>query len=57
MENEPIFEWSLGNNILDKQEDGEDFDNMINDLQQHHNDDEDSDYIPDNYDGYDNSLG
>ena len=51
MENGPIFEWSPGNIILDKQEDKEYFDNLINDLQNHHNDDNGSDYVPDNYDG------
>ena len=57
MENGPIFEWSLGNIVLDEQEDEEYFENLINDLQNHHNDDEGRDYVPDNYDGDDDSLG
>ena len=43
MENRPIFERSPGNIVLDKQEDEEYFDNLINDLRHHHNDDDDSD--------------
>ena len=57
MENGPIFEWSLGNIVLDEQEDEEYFENLINDLQNHHNDDKGRDYVPDNYDGDDDSLG
>ena len=57
MENGPIFEWIPGNIILDKQEDEEVFDNLINDLQHHHNDDNYSDDVPD-YSGWDDdSLG
>ena len=33
------------------------FDKMINDLQHHHNDDEDSDYVPDDSDEYENIIG
>ena len=40
MENRPIFNWSPGNIILDEQEGEEFFDNLINDLQHHHNDDD-----------------
>ena len=57
MENGPIFEWSPGNIVLDEQEDKEDFSNLINDLQRHHNDEDDSNYVPDNSDGGDYSLG
>ena len=53
----PIFEWSPVNIILDQQEDEEDFDNIINDLQQHHNYHNCSDYVPDGSDGDDNILG
>ena len=53
----PIFEWSPVNIILDQQEDEEDFDNPINDLKHQHNDDDNSDYIPENSDGDDGSLG
>ena len=42
---------------MDEQEEEEDFDNLINDLQYHHNDGDNSDYVPDDYDGYDDSLG
>ena len=55
--NGPIFEWIPGNIVLDKQEDEEDFDNPINDLKHQHNDDDNSDYIPENSDGDDNILG
>ena len=57
MENMPIFEWSPGNTILDEQEDEEDFDNLINDLQHYHNDEDNIDYVPDDSDGDDDSLG
>ena len=57
MENGPIFEWIPGNIVFDEQEDEEDFDNLINDLQHHHNDDDYSDYVPDDSDGYVYSLG
>ena len=33
------------------------FDNLINDLQHHHNDDYNSDYVPDNYNDNDYSPG
>ena len=46
MENGPIFEWSPGNIILDDQDYEEYFHNLINDLQHHHNDDEDSNCVP-----------
>ena len=42
---------------MDKKEDKEDFDNLINDPQHHHNDGNDSDYVPDNYDGDEDILG
>ena len=57
MENGPIFEWSPGNIILDKQEDEEYFDNLINDLQHQHNDDEDRGYVQEDYDADDDRLG
>ena len=43
--------------VLDEQEDKEDVYNLINYLQHHHNDDNDSDYVPDDSDGDDNILG
>ena len=46
MKNGPFFEWIPGNIILDKQDDEEDFDSLINDLQHHHNYDEGRDYVP-----------
>ena len=52
-----IFEWIPGNIILDEQEGKEDFDNLINDLQHHHNDEDDSKYVPANSDEDKNSLG
>ena len=57
MENGSIIECSPGSIIFGEQEDKEIFDNLINDLQHHHNDDNNSDYVPDNYVGDDNSLG
>ena len=42
---------------MDEQEDEEDFDNLINDLQNHHNYENSRDYVPDNYDEDDNILG
>ena len=57
MKNGPIFEWSTGNIILDYQENKKYFDRMINDLQHHHNADDNSNCVPDNSDGDDNSLG
>ena len=56
MENGKCFKCRPGKIVLENQEDEEDFDNLINDLQHHHNDDN-SDYIPDNYYGYDDILG
>ena len=53
MEDGTIFEWSQGNIILGNQEDEEYFENLKNDLQRHNNDDNDSNYVPDNYDGDD----
>ena len=57
MGNGPIFEWRPGNIVLDKQEDKEDFYKLINDLPHHHNDDDDNDYVSENSDGDDDSLG
>ena len=57
MENGTIFEWSQGNIILDKQEDKEVFDNLINDLQNHHNDYGDRGYVQEDYDADDDRLG
>ena len=57
MKNGSIFEWSPVNIILDKQEDEEVFDNLINYLKNHHNCDYGSEYVPDNSDGDENSLG
>ena len=57
MENGPIFEWIQGNIVLDEHVDEAFFDKMINDLQHHHNDDEDSDYVPDDSDEYENIIG
>ena len=57
MENGPIFEWVPGNIVLDEQQDEEDFDNLINNLQHHHNDEYDIYYVPENADEYDDSLG
>ena len=57
MENGTIFEWSPGNIVLDEQEDKEDVYNLINYLQHHHNDDNDRDYVTDDYVGYDDILG
>ena len=51
MENEPIFEWSPWNIVLDEQEYKEDFNNLINDLHHHHNYDNYSNYLPHHYDG------
>ena len=45
------------NIVLDEKEDWKYFDNLINDLQHHHNDDDNSNYVPYDYDGDDNSLG
>ena len=42
---------------MDEQEEEEDFDNLINDLQYHHNDGNNSNYVSDDYDGYDDRLG
>ena len=56
MENGPILEWILGNIVLDKQENEEVFDNLINYLQYHHNDDDNRDNVPEDSDGDDNSL-
>ena len=42
---------------MDEQEDEEYFDNLINDLQYHHNDDDGSNYIPYDSDEDDDSLG
>ena len=42
---------------MDEQEDREDFDNLINDLQHHHNDNYDRNYVPENSDEDDDSLG
>ena len=53
MENGQIFEWIPGNIILDKKDDKEVFDNLINDLQHHQNDDDNRNYVPDNSDGDD----
>ena len=57
IKNGPILYWIPGNIILDEQEDEEDFDNLINDLQYHHNDDDGSNYIPYDSDEDDDSLG
>ena len=57
MKNGPIFKWILGNIILDDQEEEEYFEDLIHDLQHHHNGDNDSDYLPDDYDEDDDSLG
>ena len=57
MENRPIFEWIPWKFLLEEQKDEEYFDNLINDLQHHHNDEDNSDYVSDDYDGDDDSLG
>ena len=57
MENRPIFEWSPGNIILENQEDEDFFDNLINDLHHHSNDEENRDYVSEDSDGDVNSLG
>ena len=57
MEKGTVIEWSPGNIVLDDQEDEVDFDSLINDLQQHHNDDNDRAYVSDDYDGDDDILG
>ena len=57
MENGPIFEWSPGNIILENQEDEDFFDNLINDLHHHSNDEENRDYVSEDSDGDANSLG
>ena len=57
MKKGPIFKWIPRNIILDEQEDEEDFNNLINDLQQHHNYDEEGEYVPDDYDEDGDSLG
>ena len=57
MENGTIFEWIPGNMLLDDQEDEEVFDNLINNLQHHHNDENVSNYVPDNSDGDNDILG
>ena len=57
MENGPVFERSLGNIILDKKEDKEVFDNLMNDLHHHHNDDNDRKYVSENSDEDDNIIG
>ena len=52
IKNGPVFEWIPGNIILDYQEEKEGFYNLINNLQHHHNDEDDSDYVTDNsYEG------
>ena len=56
MENMPIFEWIPGNIILENHENKEFFDNLINDLQNHHNDYNDSNYVSDDSDEDSNSL-
>ena len=56
MGNGPIFEWRPGNFILEGQEGKEDFYDLIHDLQNHHNDDNDSNYVPDDSGEYDDSL-
>ena len=57
MGNGPIFEWIPGNIILEVHEDKEVFDNVINDLQHQNNYEDDSEYVPDDSDGDDDSLG
>ena len=57
MENRPVFEWIPGKIVLDEQEDEKYFENLINDLQHHHNNDYYSKYLPDGSDGDDSSLG
>ena len=57
MGNGPIFEWSPGNIILEDQEDKEVFDNMVNYLQHHHNNDNDSNYVTDGSGGDYDRLG
>ena len=42
---------------MDDHEEKEYFENLINDLKHHHNDDNDSDNVPDNSDGDDDILG
>ena len=57
MKNEPIFELIPGSITLEEQELKVYFDNLINYLQNHHNDEDDSDYVTDDSDEDDNSLG
>ena len=57
MENGPVLEWSTGNIVLDMQEDKEIFHKLINGIQHHDNDDNNSDYVTDNYNVDDDRLG
>ena len=57
MKNEPIFELIPGSITLEEQALKVYFDNLINYLQNHHNDEDDSDYVTDDSDEDDNSLG
>ena len=57
MKNGSVFEWILGNIILDEQEDEEDFYNLINYLRYHHKYDDNINYVPDDYDEDDDILG
>ena len=57
MENRPIFECIPGSIVLYEKEYEEDFYNLINDLQHQPNDDVDINYVRDDYDGDDDSLG
>ena len=57
IKNGPIFEWIPGNIIMDKEEDEEDFDNLINYLQHYRNYNNDRYCVPDAFDEDDDSLG
>ena len=57
MKNGPIFEWIPGNIIMDKQDDEEYFNKLPNDMQYHHKENDNIDYVPEESDDYEDSIG
>ena len=55
--NGPILKWSPGNIILDEQDNKEYFEKLIHDLNHQLNDENGRNYVPDDYDEDDGSLG